>query len=128
MLATGCWQWPSSGYAEAVTVRVDQCYRLPPSMSFADAASLSLVYDTAWSALRERARLESGETVLMLGASGGFGHAAIQPARVPGCAGACRNSAAGACGIGAGGRGRRGDRSVRRRPSRELARADARGD
>ena len=46
------------GYAEAVAVRADQCYRLPPSMSFNEAASLSLVYDTAWFALRERARLE----------------------------------------------------------------------
>jgi NADPH2:quinone reductase len=66
------------GYAEAVTVAANQCYRLPPSMSFTEAASLSLVYDTAWFALRERARLESGETVLVLGASGGVGQAAIQ--------------------------------------------------
>ncbi|MFL5266380.1 MAG: NADPH:quinone oxidoreductase family protein [Stellaceae bacterium] len=66
------------GYAEAVTVVANQCYRLPPSMSFTEAASLSLVYDTAWFALRERARLESGETVLVLGASGGVGQAAIQ--------------------------------------------------
>ena len=66
------------GYAEAVTVVANQCYRLPPSMSFTEAASLSLVYDTAWFALRERARLETGETVLVLGASGGVGQAAIQ--------------------------------------------------
>jgi NADPH:quinone reductase len=72
------------GYAEAVTVRANQCYRLPPSMSFTAAASLSLVYDTAWFALRERARLESGETVLVLGASGGVGHAAIQLAHAMG--------------------------------------------
>jgi NADPH:quinone reductase len=72
------------GYAEAVTVRADQCYRLPPSMSFTGAASLSLVYDTAWFALRERARLESGETVLVLGASGGVGQAAIQLAHAMG--------------------------------------------
>jgi NADPH:quinone reductase len=72
------------GYAEAVTVRADQCYPLPPSMSFAEAASLSLVYDTAWFALRERARLESGETVLVLGASGGVGRAAIQLAHAMG--------------------------------------------
>jgi hypothetical protein len=57
-------------------VRADHCYRLPPSMSFNEAASLSLVYDTAWFALRERARLETGETVLVLGASGGVGRAA----------------------------------------------------
>jgi NADPH:quinone reductase len=72
------------GYAEAVTVPANQCYRLPPSMSFTEAASLSLVYDTAWFALRERARLESGETVLVLGASGGVGHAAIQLAHAMG--------------------------------------------
>jgi NADPH2:quinone reductase len=72
------------GYAETVAVDADQCYRLPAVMSFADAASLSLVYDTAWFALRERARLERGETVLVLGASGGVGHAAVQLARVMG--------------------------------------------
>jgi NADPH:quinone reductase len=66
------------GYAEAVAVRADQCYRLPPRMSFLEAASLSLVYDTAWFALRERARLVPSETVLVLGASGGVGRAAVQ--------------------------------------------------
>jgi NADPH2:quinone reductase len=72
------------GYAEAITVRADQCYGLPSSMSFTAAASLSLVYDTAWFALRDRARLESGETVLVLGASGGVGHAAVQLAHAMG--------------------------------------------
>jgi NADPH2:quinone reductase len=72
------------GYAEAVTVRADQCYRLPPPMSFTEAASLSLVYDTAWFALRERARLQAGETVLVLGASGGVGQAATQLAHAMG--------------------------------------------
>jgi NADPH2:quinone reductase len=72
------------GYAEAVAVSADQCYRLPASMSFTEAASLSLVYDTAWFALRERARLESGETVLVLGASGGVGQAAVQLSRAIG--------------------------------------------
>ena len=72
------------GYAEAVTVVANQCYRLPASMSFTEAASLSLVYDTAGFALRERARLEAGETVLVLGASGGVGQAAVQLARAMG--------------------------------------------
>jgi NADPH2:quinone reductase len=66
------------GYAELVAVRADQCYPLPPRMTFVEAASLSLVYDTAWFALRERARLAPGETVLVLGASGGVGRAAVQ--------------------------------------------------
>jgi len=72
------------GYAELVALRADQCYRLPSRMSFLDAASISLVYDTAWFALRERARLAPGETVLVLGASGGVGQAAVQLARTIG--------------------------------------------
>jgi NADPH2:quinone reductase len=72
------------GYAEAVALRADQCYCLPERMSFLEAASLSLVYDTAWFALRERARLAPGETVLVLGASGGVGQAAVQLARAMG--------------------------------------------
>jgi NADPH:quinone reductase len=72
------------GYAERVAVDAAQSYRLPDEMPFGEAASLSLVYDTAWFALRERARLELGETVLVLGASGGVGHAAVQLARAMG--------------------------------------------
>jgi len=72
------------GYAEAVAVGADQCHPLPPRMSFSEAASLSLTYDTAWFALRERARLASGETVLVLGASGGVGWASVQLARAMG--------------------------------------------
>jgi NADPH:quinone reductase len=72
------------GYAEAVAVPAGQCYRLPARMSLSAAASLSLVYDTAWFALRERGRLQPGETVLVLGASGGVGQAAVQLARAMG--------------------------------------------
>ena len=72
------------GYAELVALRADQCYRLPAQMTLVEAASLSLVYDTAWFALRERARLVPGETVLVLGASGGVGQAAVQLARAIG--------------------------------------------
>ena len=72
------------GYAEQVTVSAEQCYRLPDCMSYADAAALALVYDTAWVALRERARLKEGEVALILGASGGVGYAAVQLAKVMG--------------------------------------------
>ena len=71
-------------YAEFVALGADQCHRLPPRMSFVEAAALSLVYDTAWFALRERARVAPGETVLVLGASGGVGRAAVQLARAMG--------------------------------------------
>src|ERR1700730_11834199 len=74
----------TGGYAEAVAVGANQCHRLPVSMSFAEAASLAVVYDTSWVALRGRARLAPGETVLVLGASGGVGQAAVQLARAMG--------------------------------------------
>jgi NADPH2:quinone reductase len=74
----------TGGYAEAVAVAAAQCHRLPPSMPFVEAASLAVVYDTSWVALRSRARLLPGETVLVLGASGGVGHASVQLARAMG--------------------------------------------
>jgi NADPH2:quinone reductase len=74
----------TGGYAEAAAVAADQCYLLPARMSFAEAASLAVVYDTSWVALRSRARLAPGETVLVLGASGGVGRAAVQLARAMG--------------------------------------------
>jgi NADPH2:quinone reductase len=69
------------GYAEKVAVPAAQCHRLPDAMSFVDAAAMALVYDTAWFALRDRARLQPGETVLVLGATGGVGLAALQLAK-----------------------------------------------
>jgi NADPH2:quinone reductase len=72
------------GYAEQLCVKARQCYRLPPAMSFAEAAAMSLAYDTAWFALRERGRIRAGETVLVLGASGAVGLATIQLAKAMG--------------------------------------------
>ncbi|MBW3097249.1 NADPH:quinone oxidoreductase family protein [Pseudohoeflea coraliihabitans] len=73
------------GYAEAISVGADQCILLPDTLSFPDAASMALAYDTAWFALMERARLEKGNTVLVLGATGAVGLAAMQLARAKGC-------------------------------------------
>ena len=72
------------GYAEQVAVAADQCYLLPASMSYRDAAAMALAFDTAWVALRERARIQAGEVALVLGASGAVGHAALQLARALG--------------------------------------------
>jgi NADPH:quinone reductase len=72
------------GYAEFVAIAESQCFRLPPSMSFVDAAAMALAYDTAWVALRDRARAQPGESVLVLGASGGVGLASIQLAKAMG--------------------------------------------
>jgi NADPH2:quinone reductase len=72
------------GYGEFVAVPAAQCFRLPDRMSFVDAASMSLAFDTAWFALRDRARLQSGDSVLVLGATGGVGLAAVQLAKAMG--------------------------------------------
>lgn len=74
----------TGGYAQACVVDARSCYRLPDAMSFPQAAASSLVYDTSWFALRERARLAEGETVLVLGASGGVGLASVQLAKAMG--------------------------------------------
>jgi len=65
------------GFAERVSVAASACIPLPAGMSFVDAAAMSLAYDTAWFALKERARYAPGESVLVLGASGSVGLAAI---------------------------------------------------
>jgi NADPH2:quinone reductase len=69
---------PGGGYAERLALPAAQCHPIPDRMPFVDAASMALVYDTAWFAIRERGRYQPGETVLVLGASGGVGLAAIQ--------------------------------------------------
>jgi len=72
------------GYAQTVAVDAKQCFKLPERMSFAEAASMALVYDTSWFGLRERARIKAGDSVLVLGATGGVGLASVQLARAMG--------------------------------------------
>ncbi len=72
------------GYGQQVVADASQCYRLPKGLSFTQAASLSLAYDTSWFALRDRARLQPGESVLVLGASGAVGRASVQLAKAMG--------------------------------------------
>ncbi len=75
---------PGGGYAQLIAVPASQCHPLPDAMPFADAASMALVFDTAWFSLRERGRYSDGETVLVLGGSGGVGLASIQLAKALG--------------------------------------------
>ena len=72
------------GYGELVVLPASRCFRIPQSMSFADAASMSSVYDTALMALRDRAHFQPGETVLVVGATGGVGLASVQLAKALG--------------------------------------------
>ena len=72
------------GYAQKAIARASDCYRLPDGLSYVDAASMALAYDTAWFSLCDRGRAVAGETVLVMGASGGVGLAAVQLAKAYG--------------------------------------------
>lgn len=72
-------------FAEEIAVTVNYAVaRLPANVDFVEAAAFPLAYGTACEALRDRARLEPGETVLVLGAAGGVGMAAVQLAKIMG--------------------------------------------
>lgn len=66
------------GNAEYVVVNADKLMRMPPGFDFVQAAAAPLAYQTAWRALTKRAKVQAGEDVLILGASGGVATAAIQ--------------------------------------------------
>lgn len=60
------------------------CMPLPTGFSHVDAAAFIMIYATSWHALMDRAQLKASETVLVLGAAGGVGTAAIQIAKAAG--------------------------------------------
>ncbi|MDO9435523.1 NADPH:quinone oxidoreductase family protein [Hydrogenophaga sp.] len=72
------------GYAQKALAKAADCFRIPDNMPFVEAASMALAYDTAWFALCERGRAKAGETVLVLGATGAVGLAAVQLAKAYG--------------------------------------------
>lgn len=66
------------GFAQACIVEAAQCMPLPPGTPMDLAASFGLAYGTSWHAVRDRAALQPGETLLVLGAAGGVGLAAVE--------------------------------------------------
>ncbi len=66
------------GLSEMVTVPAKSAYRLPAERSFVDGAALLLTYATSIHALYDRGRLQAGQTLLVLGAAGGVGLAAVE--------------------------------------------------
>jgi NADPH2:quinone reductase len=74
----------SGSYAELAVATEMQVVPLPEKISFAQGAALSIPYTTAWVALFRRARIQPGEVVLVHGASGGVGTAAVELARAAG--------------------------------------------
>jgi NADPH2:quinone reductase len=71
-------------YAEKTLSPEATCYRLPEPMGFEEGAALGLAYQTSYFALVERAAFREGETVLVTGASGGVGLAAVEIAKALG--------------------------------------------
>jgi NADPH:quinone reductase-like Zn-dependent oxidoreductase len=72
------------GYAELVRVPAVNLIPIPDDTTFIDAAAFPLTFLTAWHMLLNVARLEPGETVLVLAAGSGVGQAAIQIAKLAG--------------------------------------------
>ena len=66
------------GMAQLAVGESRDCWKIPPSMPFDEAACLLMTYGTSHHALKDRAALRSGETVLVLGAGGGVGLAAVE--------------------------------------------------
>ena len=74
----------TGGFGTHAVVAAALVMPLPPGFAFDDAAAFVLTYGTTHHALVDRAALKSGETVLILGAAGGVGTAAIQIAKAMG--------------------------------------------
>ena len=66
------------GFAEKVIVKAGKTVKLPAGVDFDTAAAFTLTYGTSWHALKDRGQLQPGETLLVLGAAGGVGLAAIE--------------------------------------------------
>jgi NADPH2:quinone reductase len=74
----------TGGFATHAIAPAALCMPLPSGFSPVDAAAFIMIYATSWHGLMDRAALQAGETVLVLGAAGGVGTAAIQLAKAAG--------------------------------------------
>lgn len=72
------------GLAEQVIVKAGGLRKIPDSMNFKTAAGFAMIYTTSYYALKQRAQLKAGETLLVLGASGGVGIAAVELGKLMG--------------------------------------------
>ncbi len=80
VLALSIW----GGFAEEVLVDSSRVFPMPPSMSFITAASSLYTFGTSYHALKDRGQLKKGEIILILGAAGGVGIAAVELAKLMG--------------------------------------------
>ncbi len=75
----------TGGLSEYFTVSENNAIPLPDDVTYEQAAALPIAYGTAWRMLITRGKLQAGESVLILGASGGVGTGAVQIAKMLGC-------------------------------------------
>lgn len=73
-----------NGYAEKAVVKTSSTFKIPKNMSYDDACALLCAYGTSHYALKQRGLLKKGETLVVLGASGSTGIAAIQIGKIMG--------------------------------------------
>jgi NADPH2:quinone reductase len=66
------------GLAEQVVMPAARCIPMPDGMPFETAAAFTFTYGTSYHALKQRGRLQAGQTLLVLGAAGGVGLAAVE--------------------------------------------------
>jgi NADPH:quinone reductase len=72
------------GFAEQVVVKSNRVFKVPDQMEFVPAACTLYTYGTSYHALKDRAELKAGETLLVLGAAGGVGLAAVELGKLMG--------------------------------------------
>jgi NADPH2:quinone reductase len=72
------------GFAEEVAAPAARCFQFPQNMDFVTASAFVMTYGTSHHALKDRAKLKQGETLLVLGAAGGVGLAAVEIGKVMG--------------------------------------------
>lgn len=83
-----CWNWEMLGetrngtYAQYVSVPAGNLFPLPDGFDERSAAAAALVFLTAWHSLISRGKLQAGESVLVVGASGGVNSASVQIAKL----------------------------------------------
>ncbi len=66
------------GMAEQLALEASRLVKIPDTMPFDEAAAFIMTYGTSWHALKDRAHLKAGQSLLVLGAAGGVGLAAVE--------------------------------------------------
>lgn len=80
VLASMAW----GGFADEVVASEDKLTPLPDGLDFVTASAFLMTYSTSYYALKDRAKLQAGETLLVLGAAGGVGLAAVELGKLMG--------------------------------------------